>query len=73
MNLKVRVHQGRLGTEQYRVIRPSNPMTGAVLGDNNPWFVLGTQRRRRVDVLFAMLRDEVPYQHRPVIALTSPA
>lgn len=28
--------------------------------------------RRRVDVLFAMLRDEVLYQHRPVIA-RSPA
>lgn len=61
MTLKVRVHQGRLGTEQYRVVRPANPVTGAVLGDNNPWFALGTQRRHR------------PYQHRPVTAPTSPA
>lgn len=72
MTLKVRVHQGRLGTEQYRVVRPANPVTAALLG-YNPWFVLGTQRRRRVDVLFAMLRDKVPYQHRPVTAPTSPA
>jgi transposase len=29
--------------------------------------------RRRCDVLFAMLRDKVPYQPRPVLALLSPA
>jgi hypothetical protein len=40
MNLKIRVHHGRLGAEQYRVIRPANPVSGAVLADNNPWFVL---------------------------------
>lgn len=40
MNLKIRVYQGRLGAEQYRVIRPANPVSGAVLADNNPWFVL---------------------------------
>lgn len=32
MTLKVRVHRGRLGTEQYRVIRPANPVTAAALG-----------------------------------------
>lgn len=37
MNLKVRVHQGRLGTEQYRVIRPANPVTGALAtADRHP-------------------------------------
>ncbi|MET7877649.1 hypothetical protein ACPXB1_29985 [Micromonospora sp. DT68] len=40
MNLKIRVHQGRLGADQYRVVRPAEPVTGAVLVDNNPWFVL---------------------------------
>ncbi len=40
MNLKIREHRGRLGAEQYRVIRPANPVTGAVLADKNPWFVL---------------------------------
>jgi transposase len=29
--------------------------------------------RRRVDVLHAMLRDKVPYQPRPALALPSPA
>jgi hypothetical protein len=40
MNLKVRVYQGRLGADQYRVVRPARPVTGAVLVNNNPWFVL---------------------------------
>ncbi|MGC4750528.1 hypothetical protein ACLQ28_33425 [Micromonospora sp. DT201] len=40
MNLKIHVHQGRLGAEQFRVVRPAKPVTGAVLVDNNPWFVL---------------------------------
>ena len=40
MKLGIRVHQGRLDAEQFRVIRPAKPVTGAVLGDNNPWFFL---------------------------------
>lgn len=40
MNLKIRIHQGRLGAQQFRVIRPADPVTGAVLADSNPWFVL---------------------------------
>lgn len=60
MNLKVRVHQGRLGTEQYRVVRPATPVTGAVLGDNNPWFVLGplpAQTRNRPNIASVMELD----------------
>ena len=40
MKLGIRVHQGRLGAEQFHVIRPARPVTGAVLGDKNPWFSL---------------------------------
>ncbi|MCI4066203.1 hypothetical protein MRQ36_28100 [Micromonospora sp. R77] len=40
MNLRIHVHQARLGPAQYRVIRPATPLTGAVLGDENPWHVL---------------------------------
>lgn len=40
MKLRIRVHQGRLGADHFRVIRPARPVTGAVLGDHNPWFVL---------------------------------
>lgn len=40
MKLKIHVHEGRLGTDRYRVIRPAAPVTGAVLADNNPWYVL---------------------------------
>ncbi len=40
MILKIRVHEGRLGANQYRVIRPATPVTGAVLADNSLWFVL---------------------------------
>ena len=40
MKLKIYLYQGRLGAERYQVIRPANPVTGAVLADNKPWFVL---------------------------------
>ncbi|WP_328422446.1 hypothetical protein OG470_08530 [Micromonospora sp. NBC_00389] len=40
MNLKIRTYQALLGAEPYRVIRPATSVTGAVLSDNNPWFVL---------------------------------
>lgn len=40
MNLKICEHRGRLGAHQFRVIRPANSVTSAVLADKNPWFVL---------------------------------
>jgi len=40
MNLNIRVYQPHLSADQYRVIRPANPVSGAVLGDSNPRFVL---------------------------------
>ena len=42
MKLGIRVHQGRLGAEQFRVIRPARPVTGAVLGRKAPWVLLGS-------------------------------
>ncbi|MFE9581009.1 hypothetical protein ACFYO1_31865 [Nocardia sp. NPDC006044] len=36
MQLEISVHRARLGRDEYRVIRPTRPITGAVLSDCNP-------------------------------------
>ncbi|MEV0435562.1 hypothetical protein [Nocardia sp. NPDC050413] len=38
MQLEINVHRARLEPDEYRVIRPVHPITGAVLADRNPWY-----------------------------------